>query len=109
MILAEVVGTLVCHEVPGVAEGSNHSLVEGALLYSSQVLLELLHSRHANDDSIALFALEYKVTQCIYCLRYSPILDDRTNTKQSECSFYQNGPNVVITEVNVVYFLKANT
>lgn len=61
---AKVIGTLVCHEVPGVAEGSNHSLVEGTLLCSSQVLLQLLHSRHANDDSITLFTLEYQVIQC---------------------------------------------
>lgn len=46
------------YEVPGFIEGSNHLLVEGTFFRSSQVLLQLLHSWHANDDSITMLALE---------------------------------------------------
>lgn len=56
-ILTEVVGAFMSDEVPGFIEGSDHSLIQGTLRCSSQVLLQLLHRRHADDDSVTMLIL----------------------------------------------------
>lgn len=45
------------YEIPGLLEGIDHPLIQGTLLCCSQVLLELLHGGHANDDSVSKLTL----------------------------------------------------
>lgn len=62
------------YEVPGFIEGSDHSLVEGTFLRSSQVLLQLLYSWHANDDSITMLALEQQIDFFFFFLKQFQVL-----------------------------------
>lgn len=62
---SEVARAVVGYEVPGVPEGVDHPLIQGPLLCSGQVLLQLLHARHADDDSVSQITLMHKLEEML--------------------------------------------
>lgn len=55
--------------MPGSLEGLDHGRLQGPLLSTLEVLLQLLHGGHPNDDTVALVSLQKGKRGWFYHLR----------------------------------------
>lgn len=56
--LAEVAGTVVGNQAPGLIKGLHDGRLQGPLLSGRQVLFQLLQAGHAQDDRVPVGALQ---------------------------------------------------
>ena len=56
--LAEVAGTIVDDQAPGLIKGLHDGRLQGPLLSGRQVLFQLLQAGHAQDDRVPVGALQ---------------------------------------------------
>ena len=56
--LAEVVGTIVGDQAPGLVKGLHDGRLQGPFLSGRQVLFQLLQAGHAQDDRVPVGALQ---------------------------------------------------